>query len=86
MPMDGVDSVPAPCVNALDCIVMTEALNRVMTSLNDLPKRTHDAFIRHRIEGVPQKDIAEELGVSRTLVNFMIKDAHRYCEQSLKVA
>ena len=57
-----------------------------MASLNDLPKRTHDAFIRHRIEGVPQKDIAEELGVSRTLVNFMIKDAHRYCEQSLKVA
>ncbi|WP_368856156.1 sigma factor-like helix-turn-helix DNA-binding protein, partial [Klebsiella pneumoniae] len=50
------------------------------------PKRTHDAFIRLRIEGVPQKDIAEELGVSRTLVNFMIKDAHRYCEQSLKVA
>ncbi|PWV89204.1 sigma-70 family RNA polymerase sigma factor [Phyllobacterium myrsinacearum] len=86
MPMDGVDSVPAPCVNALDCIVMTEALNRVMTSLKDLPKRTHDAFIRHRIEGVPQKDIAEELGVSRTLVNFMIKDAHRYCEQSLKAA
>lgn len=29
----------------------------------------------YRLHGVPQKDIAKELGVSPTLVNFMIRDA-----------
>lgn len=86
MPIDGVESIPASNVNALDCLVTTETLRDVLNSLKNLPKRTHDAFVRHRIDGVPQKDIAEELGVSRTLVNFMIKDAHRTCQQTLDAA
>ncbi|PSH68201.1 RNA polymerase subunit sigma [Phyllobacterium brassicacearum] len=86
MPIDGVESIPAPSVSALDCMVTTETLREVLNSLKSLPKRTHDAFVRHRIDGVPQKDIAEELGVSRTLVNFMIKDAHRACQRTLNAA
>jgi RNA polymerase sigma-70 factor, ECF subfamily len=86
MPIDGLDSIPASSASALECLITTETLREVLNSLKNLPKRTHDAFLRHRIEGVPQKDIAEELGVSRTLVNFMIKDAHRACEQSLNAA
>ncbi len=86
MPMDGADSIPAPAVTALDSLVATETLRDVLNSLKNLPKRTHDAFVRHRIEGVPQKDIAEELGVSRTLVNFMVKDAHRACQRTLNAA
>lgn len=83
MPIDGVDSIPAPSVSALDSLVSAETLRQVLTSLNKLPKRTHDAFVRHRIDGIPQKDIAAELGVSPTLVNFMIKDAHRACQRTL---
>jgi RNA polymerase sigma-70 factor (ECF subfamily) len=86
MPIDGLESIPASSVSALDCLVTAETLHEVLHSLKNLPKRTHDAFLRHRIEGIPQKDIAEELGVSRTLVNFMIKDAHRACQQSLNAA
>ncbi|PSH61807.1 sigma-70 family RNA polymerase sigma factor [Phyllobacterium sophorae] len=85
-PIDGIESIPAPCVSALDCLVSTETLREVLNSLKNLPQRTHDAFVRHRIDGVPQKDIAEELGVSRTLVNFMIKDAHRACQHILNAA
>jgi RNA polymerase sigma-70 factor, ECF subfamily len=85
-PVDGMDSIPAPSVSALDCLVSTETLWEVLNSLNTLPKRTQDAFVRHRVDGIPQKDIAEELGVSRTLVNFMIKDAHRACQQTLNAA
>jgi len=83
-PIDDADSIPARSVSALDCLVASETLHEVLDSLNNLPRRTHDVFIRHRIEGVPQKDIAEELGVSRTLINFMIKDAHRACQHTLK--
>jgi len=82
-PIDGAHSIPAPCVNALDCLVAGETLREVLSSLTELPQRTHDVFVRHRIDGVTQKDIAEELGVSRTLVNFMIRDAHRACERKL---
>ncbi|MEK1889892.1 MAG: sigma-70 family RNA polymerase sigma factor [Phyllobacterium sp.] len=83
---DGADTIPAPCVSALDCLVAGETLREVLSSLQGLPQRTHDAFVRHRIEGIPQKDIAAELGVSPTLVNFMIKDAHRACERTLNAA
>ncbi len=85
-PVDGIESIPAPSVSALDSLVTTETLWEVLNSLNNLPKRTQDAFVRHRVDGIPQKDIAEELGVSRTLVNFMIKDAHRACQQTLNAA
>src|SRR5262245_11417729 len=85
-PIDGAHSIPAPCVNALDCLLAGETLREVLSSLQELPQRTHDAFVRHRIDGIPQKDIAAELGVSRTLVNFMIKDAHRACERKLSAA
>ena len=85
-PIDGAQSIPAPCVNALDCVVAGETLREVLSSLKELPQRTHDAFVRHRIDGVPQKEIAAELGVSRTLVNFMIRDAHRACERKLNAA
>jgi RNA polymerase sigma-70 factor (ECF subfamily) len=85
-PVDGMESIPAPSVSALDRLVTTETLWEVLNSLNNLPKRTQDAFVRHRIDGIPQKDIAEELGVSRTLVNFMIRDGHRACQQTLNAA
>lgn len=81
IPAGGIDSVPARSVSALDCMLSAEALDEVLYALENLPKRTRDAFVRHRIDGVSQKDIAKELGVSRTLVNFMIKDAHRTCQQ-----
>lgn len=85
-PVDGMESIPAPSVSALDCLVTTETLWEVLNSLNNLPKRTQDAFVRHRVDGIPQKDIAEEMGVSRTLVNFMIRDGHRACQQTLSAA
>jgi RNA polymerase sigma-70 factor, ECF subfamily len=79
VPLDDIDTIPAAGVDALDCMIGAEALERVLSCLHDLPRRTHDAFLRHRVEGVPQKEIAAELGVSTTLVNFMIRDAHRHC-------
>ena len=41
------------------------------------------AFEMHRIDGVPQRDIASELRVSPTLVNFMVRDAHNHCRARL---
>lgn len=50
-------------------------LEHIADALTELPKRTRYAFEMYRLHGVPQKDIAKELGVSPPLVNFMIRDA-----------
>lgn len=56
-----------------------QALERLTSALAELPDRTRYAFEQHRIYGIPQKEIARELGVSPTLVNFMIRDALAHC-------
>ncbi|MGC1331424.1 MULTISPECIES: RNA polymerase factor sigma-70 [unclassified Pseudomonas] len=57
-------------------------LSVVEHALGQLPKRTRYAFEMYRLHGVPQKDIARELGVSPTLVNFMIRDALVHCRKA----
>jgi len=54
-------------------------LESIAEALGELPPRTRYAFEMYRLHGVPQKDIAKELGVSPTLVNFMIRDALVHC-------
>jgi len=57
-------------------------LEHIAEALDELPKRTRYAFEMYRLHGVPQKDIAKELGVSPTLVNFMIRDALVHCRKT----
>ncbi|MCP1616691.1 RNA polymerase sigma-70 factor (ECF subfamily) [Pseudomonas sp. SLBN-26] len=56
-------------------------LEHIADALGELPARTRYAFEMYRLHGVPQKDIAKELGVSPTLVNFMIRDALVHCRK-----
>nr|AAL59666.2 pvdS [Pseudomonas fluorescens] len=60
-------------------------LENIVDALTELPthalQRTRYAFEMYRLHGVPQKDIAKELGVSPTLVNFMIRDALVHCRK-----
>ena len=56
-------------------------LEHIADALTELPSRTRYAFEMYRLHGVPQKDIAKELGVSPTLVNFMIRDALVHCRK-----
>jgi len=60
-------------------------LEHIADALEELPKRTRYAFEMYRLHGVPQKDIAKELGVSPTLVNFMIRDALIHCRKSSRL-
>lgn len=60
-----------------------ESLELIAKALDQLPERTRYAFEMYRIHGVHQREIAQELGVSSTLVNFMIRDAALYCRQAI---
>ena len=61
-------------------------LEHIAEALGELPQRTRYAFEMYRLHGVPQKDIAKELGVSPTLVNFMIRDALIHCRKHTRQA
>lgn len=79
------EGMQVPC--ALNCpekaLQCREALAAVDSALSHLPTRTRRVFEWHRLEGIPQKEIAATIEVSPTLVNFMVKDAHRACTAAL---
>jgi RNA polymerase sigma factor (sigma-70 family) len=72
-------SCPCPEMQILRC----QALRLIVSALQELPERTRHAFQLHRIDGIPQREIASQMRVSPTLVNFMIRDAHNYCRLKL---
>lgn len=49
-------------------------LERIDAILAALPARTRLVFEMYRLHGKTQREIEKEVGVSATLVNFMIKD------------
>jgi len=49
-------------------------LERIEAALAALPPRTRRVFELYRLEGKTQREIAKIVGVSATLVNFMVKD------------
>ncbi len=73
----------AQCPCPEETMARCQALRLVAAALQELPERTRHAFERHRIEGISQRDIAAELQVSPTLVNFMVRDAHNHCRARL---
>lgn len=68
-------SVVAPSASPEQVAISGQYLALVEGVLSRLPDRTQRAFHWYRVEGVTQREIAARLGVSATLVNFMIRDA-----------
>ena len=56
-------------------VISRQDIALVESALNELPPRTRTAFTLYRLNGLTQREIAVELGVSATLVNFLIRDA-----------
>lgn len=80
---DGMD-VPASSGTPESVTVSRQDLRIVADALAELPERTRRAFELHRLGGLTQREIAEDLGVSITLVNFMIRDAMTHCAAALR--
>ncbi|MFE1599073.1 sigma-70 family RNA polymerase sigma factor [Methylobacterium sp. ID0610] len=76
---DEADAVIAPCTCPQERLEQCEALRAVMAALSATPARTRRVLLAHRIDGVPQKELAREIGVSPTLVNVMIRDGTALC-------
>jgi RNA polymerase sigma factor (sigma-70 family) len=58
-----------------DGVHARQMLGFVDKALNTLPERTRHAFELYRLSGMTQREIAQKMGCSATLVNFMVRDA-----------
>jgi RNA polymerase sigma-70 factor (ECF subfamily) len=60
-----------------------ESLRQVEAAVAELPEPVRTAFRLHRVEGVPQTEIAARLGVSRALVCGLVRRGHLHCVAAL---
>jgi RNA polymerase sigma-70 factor (ECF subfamily) len=64
--------------------ISRQQLSLVASALDQLPERTRRAFELYRMGGHTQREIAQMLDVSPSLVNFMIRDALDHCRSALE--
>lgn len=64
-------------------VIHRDLLGRVSDALAQLPVRTRAAFEMVRINDMTLKEAACVLGVSQTLVHFMVKAAADHCMSSV---
>lgn len=64
--------------------ISRQQLDLVARAMGRLPERTRRAFEFYRVSGHTQREIAQILDVSPTLVNFMIRDALDHCRHALE--
>lgn len=70
-------AIEAPLGSPEHIAIGREHLKRIESLLTALPRRTRQAFELHRLGGHTQQEVADRLGVSITLVNFMLRDVSR---------
>lgn len=82
---DEEDGLAVPCASGSpeSLTVSRQDLRIVSAALATLPERTRTAFELHRLGGLTQREISEQLGVSITLVNGMIREAMTRCADAL---
>ena len=73
----GPDIERDPEPSAERVLIAREELRQVQGALDKLPTRTKEIFVNYRIEGVPQKTIAEMLGVSLSSVEKHLQRAYQ---------
>lgn len=82
---EGLDvASPEPSPEA--ALLTRDALRSAFDALAELPERTRCAFERVRLREETLQETARALGVSQTLVHFMVRDAARHCADCMEGA
>ncbi|WP_019646622.1 sigma-70 family RNA polymerase sigma factor [Novispirillum itersonii] len=78
--LDDPDITP-PCQTATaeTRLVSADGLRRVTSALRTLSGRDRQIFLLHRMDGIPQKEIADSHHLSRASVCGIIRKAHDRC-------
>ena len=74
------DETPTPEAVAL----YRNEIQCVMDAMEELPERTRIAFEMHRFGGAKLREIAEFLGISISLAQFLVAAAAEHCKERLR--
>lgn len=82
-----LDNLAAPQACEPDVAASSaQGVNALLATIDALPLRCREAFILHKFDGLPHAEVAEQMGISRKMVEQHIKlamDACRRCKDAL---
>ncbi|WP_397380994.1 sigma-70 family RNA polymerase sigma factor [Pseudomonas sp.] len=68
----------------LDTIEQRQRLQRLAQALDDLSPRRREAFVLHKFDGLSQAEVAERMGISRSMVEKHVASALLHCKQHVE--
>lgn len=63
-----------------------QRLRRVSVAIEQLPPRCREAFVLHKIDGLPQAEVAARMGISRNMVERHVMLGVAACRRALAAA
>lgn len=79
---DLIDTLAAPAALEPETAAMSaQAVQAMLDVIGALPLRCREAFILHKFDGLPQSKVAEQMGISVTMVERHIKNALEACRR-----
>ncbi|MET0322590.1 MAG: sigma-70 family RNA polymerase sigma factor [Duganella sp.] len=79
---DILDTLAAPAASEPETAAMSaQAVQAMLTAIDALPLRCREAFILHKFDGLPQAQVAQQMGISVTMVERHIKHAMQACRR-----
>lgn len=60
----------------------SQAVQAMLASIQAMPRRRREAFILHRFDGLSHEEIAQRMGISRSMVEQHVRLAMLACRQS----
>lgn len=70
-------------MNAEESLSLKEQIQKAQEAIKELPPRDHEIFLACRLEGKTQKQVAEELGISKSSVEKSLAKTLRHLMQIL---
>lgn len=79
---DVLDTLAAPAALEPETAAMSaQAVAAMLAVIGELPLRCREAFILHKFDGLPQAAVAQQMGISVTMVERHIKHALEACRR-----
>ncbi len=75
-------ALAAPVASEPETAAMSaQHVDALLATIEALPLRCREAFILHKFDGLPQAEVARQMGISVTMVERHIKNALLACRQ-----
>lgn len=76
-----IDTIPSAAAGPEQTVIARQRLGALQTALAELPVDCRTAFLLHGIEGLSYSEIAERMGISKSMVGKHLTRALTHCAQ-----